>query len=230
MKLKYIFQLFLELFIFIFYPVTVLILFLKILKPFEKAKKGKYKGDPIVIFEHWWTKIYYRVLMKNYLEKRGVKVYWLNYSLFKGGMEEAAVYLKQFILKNKIKNAVLVGVSIGAVSAYEYLQRHDGWKYFKKFIPIGGPFHGTPVAYIGIPLKGARQIFPNSSYLKKLLNEKAKYPGKILTISAKIDEIVPAQSSRLPFVRQKVIDTAGHNVLHIFSKELFEIVAQSAKK
>jgi pimeloyl-ACP methyl ester carboxylesterase len=209
--------------------VNLLLRFINSIFSFDKPTDRKNNKPAIIIFEQWFTKNYWHVLMKKYLEKRGFQVYWTNYSLGKGGAEEGAKYLKEFIERNKIKDAVLVGISMGAFSSYVYLQRLGGWSNIKKFISIAGPFKGTPLAFAPDLLTNTAQIRPNSRFRKNLLDEPIRYPKRIVCIAAEADEIVAPSSSFLSRARNKLVGVSGHNFLHMFSSEVFATIAREAR-
>ncbi len=227
-KLTLVLQCIFEVFAVLLFPFTIILGILKFFLPLERINLDNTKKIPIVIHEHWLNKNYWHFFMKRYLENKGYRVYWTNYSLLKGGAEEGATYLQGFIKENDINNAVLVGISYGSISAFHYLQRMDGWDRVSKFIRVAGPFKGTSLAYLLFFLKGGRQIFPNSAYLKNLMEPPIKNLDKILGISARYDELVPLSSSILPDVRNTIIDTVGHNVLHMFSTKAFAVIAEEA--
>ncbi|HSW48334.1 MAG TPA: hypothetical protein VLG67_04620 [Candidatus Saccharimonadales bacterium] len=213
----------------IIFPFSIVLGVLKFILPLELVNPSSTEKFPIVISEQWFNKNYWHFLMKNYLVKKGYKVYWVDYSILKGGIDDGAKNLQKFFIENDIKNAVLVGISYGAVSAFYYLQYLDGWDRVSKFISVAGPLKGTPKAYLLFFLKAGWQIFPNSQFIKKLVELPINNPEKILCISAKHDELVPLSSSRLPNVKNVISNTIGHNMLHMFSKEVFKLIAEESK-
>jgi pimeloyl-ACP methyl ester carboxylesterase len=226
-RLKILFGWTLEGLVLLLFPFYVILTLLNELFKFEKMNMQN-TGKNIVIFEHWFSKNFWHIFMKFYLEKLGHRVYWTNYSLIKGGADEGAEYLENYIAKNDIKNATLVGISFGAITSYSYLQKFKGWKKIDKFISIAGPFKGTPLAIVLCLFKGGRQMLPNSKYLQDLLSVPRTNGSKIVSVSALRDEMVPKQSTRLDFARNITLNVIGHNVLHMFSRELFTTIAHEA--
>lgn len=196
---------------------------------FDKPKQNDTSLPPIIIFEQWISKNYWHILMKRYLEVRGFRVYWTNYSLINGGIEDGAEYLGSYIEKNKLNNAVLVGISMGALSSFVYLQRYGGWSKIKKFISISGPFKGTPLSFAPKLILGVDEIDQNSRFLKKLKSEKIKNPARIVCVAALSDEIVPPENSFLSKTKNILIKVRGHNYLHMFSEEVFQSIAREAR-
>ena len=120
--------------------------FLKPVVPMDGVNNNPKYKNPIVLVERWFTRNVFHFAAKKYLERKGFKVYSLNYPMMKGDFEESALNLKQFIEKNKISDAVLVGISGGATTCFDYLQNHDGWNKTHLFISIGGSLYGSPLA------------------------------------------------------------------------------------
>ncbi len=61
----------------------------------------------------------------------------------------------------------LIGFSMGGIVSRYYLQELEGIKRVDKFITISTPHHGSYMAYLYFG-KGARQLRPNSNFLKEL--------------------------------------------------------------
>lgn len=223
----YIIQGVIELLLIFSYPLTSILRFTVPL--YSLYPHPQYK-TPIVIVEQWFAQNAYHIFMKRYLEKKGFRVYLFNFSLFKGGIDDGAVELKNFFEKYSLQNALIVGISAGALTSFTYLQTYNGWKKVKKLISLGGPFKGTPLAYPIVFLKSGRQLIPQSTFLTTLQKKKIRKPHRILCISPLIDEMVPTTSNRLPSVKQKKIPCIGHNNLHIWSKDVLTIIINEAKK
>jgi triacylglycerol lipase len=223
--MRYLYQWLIELLLVLLYlPISIL----RLLMPIKKLNSRVTKSSPIVIVEHWFSQNPYHLLMKLYLERKGFKVYMLNYSILKNDFHTSARKLARFINQRHLRGITLVGISFGGIDGYYYLQKLGGYSKVKRFISIGTPFKGTPWAYFPFMFKSCQQMFPGSEFVKFLNSEPAKYPQKIITLSARFDEMVPAQSSRLPKVSNKTINTVGHNKLHIISKGTFTTIPSLA--
>ncbi len=61
----------------------------------------------------------------------------------------------------------LVGFSMGGLVARYYMQELGGYKQVSHFFSIASPHHGTVLAYLSAK-PGARQMRPNSDFLKRL--------------------------------------------------------------
>lgn len=215
-----------ELFLMFSYPISSV---LALITRLEKTHNRNSRYHPIVIYEQWFIRNSMHILMKKYLERKGFSVYWTNYSIFKGGYNEGAKYLHDFIEKNNLHDVVLVGISMGGLGCLEYLQNYNGWNRVNKFISVGSPFKGTPWATFISFSKAGRQTIPNSQFIRHLFSCELKNPERIISLYAHIDQMVPSWSSRLHGVKNRVIHTNGHNNLHVISKSVLNYIAQNAR-
>lgn len=189
---------------------------LKPLVPLDHLNNKYTQKYPIVLVERWFTRNVFHIAAKKYFEKKGFKVYSLNYSMLKGTFEDSAKNLKNFIDLHGIDNAVLVGISGGATTCLEYLQFFDGWQKTRLFISVGGSIYGSPLAKFLPISKSLRELMPNSSYMKHLHGEKIKNLDKIITIRARHDNMVYGKYATLPGAKNVTINVVGHNLLHTF--------------
>lgn len=184
----------------------------------------------VVMVERWFNNHPYHKLWKRYLEKEGFEVYIVNFPIYKGSFEESAVKLKEYIDSLSLNNIVLVGISSGAITSLLYLQHQNGWNNVQKFISLGAPFKGTPMAFFLSFTKSGRELLPINNFIKKLSNEEVINKDKIICLRSKFDEMVPGWSSVLNGVRTETIEVAGHNNFHLNSAETYSKVAELAKE
>ncbi|GEM_PF-5253623 len=223
-------QLLSEFFLILTYPLANIIkFFFPLREKKQPIRNNENSTSTILIFEQWFAQNLWHIYIKWYLERKGFTVYWTNFSLLKGSHHDAAKYLSKYIEKHRLHNITLVGVSMGAVSSLLYLQEYDGWVKVRKFISIGGPLKGTPLAFLIYFLTPGRQVLPNSTFIKNLVGN-IKHPERIVCISAKFDEFVPHWSNTVPHAYNRVVDIVGHNNLHVISKSVFSSIAKEAVK
>ncbi len=189
--------------------------------PNTPVKESRFPS-PIILVERWLKRNPLHIFMKKFLEKKGFLVYNINFPLLKGTFSDSAKSLKQFIEERKLSNVILVGISNGGLTCYEYLTQYAGWEKTKKFISVGTPFQGARLGFF-LPSAAARQeLSPKGSYTKSLLEKPAMHADKIYCLGAKYDEMVGHRNSFLPSAKQIVIDVAGHNLLHTLWIPTFE--------
>jgi len=190
---------------------------------------GSGESGRIVFVHGWFAQNPLFFFLKRHLVKQGFRVYMTNFGLHLGDFYELAKKLSIFIQENDLHDVILVGTSNGAIISLLYLQKMDGWKNVRKFIGIGGPYKGTPLAYLGLFSKSVCQILPNSQFLKDLFDNGLKNPDKIVCVSAKHDEFVPIWSSQLPGAKNEILPVIGHINLAAFCKSTFSFVAKYAR-
>lgn len=190
---------------------------------------GREKSGSPVVFVHGWmtqTPLYY--FLVRFLEKAGFRVYVTNFGLQAGDYLDLAKDLKAYLEKHDLRDVVLVGTSGGAIISLAYLQKHDGWSRARKLIAIGGPFFGSPLAFLAFFSKAGRQMMVSSNFLAELMGDEIRNKDRIVCIQARFDELVPQKSSRIPGVRCEALDVVGHVHLQAFSRKTFKAIVEHA--
>ncbi|MBI4089578.1 MAG: hypothetical protein HY424_02625 [Candidatus Levybacteria bacterium] len=191
------------------FPLTILNFFL----PNAPVKESRLQ-IPIILVERWLKRNPLHFFMKKFLEKNGFTVYSINFPLLKGNFSESAKALKQFIQEKKLSNIILVGISCGGLTCYEYLTNYNGWEKTKKFISVGTPFQGAKLGFLLFFMNAGKELSPKGSYIQSLLKNPQVNSDKIYCLGAKYDELVGYKNSFILNTKQIVIDVAGHNFLH----------------
>lgn len=223
---KLIFEIVAELLLVVCYPLIGLA---KFIVPLEKINPHPTKKETVLIVERWLSQNTGHLYLKTFLEKQGYRVYWTNISLVHGDFEESAVKLQSYISKHQLDNIILVGISFGAITSLLYLEDHAGWNKVKKFISVAGSFHGTPKAKLFPFFTSTKQVTPKSDFVKKLNERKLKHPENVVCINTRQDEMVPFKSALLANTKLEVVDIYGHNNLHIWSRDTFDLILKHAK-
>lgn len=221
--IKFVVHLFIEGLLLVLFPLSI---FLRFLLRFKYSSIKRNSKTPVVIVGQWFTHNALHLIMKSFLEQKGHPVFLFNYSIMRGGIEDGAIELEKFILQKEIRKCILVGISTGAVTSYLYAQKLKGWRRVAKIISVGGPFYGTPWAIFYAFSQTGRDLLPGSKFILEMHKMKNQYPSKIVSVIPIFDEFIPKWSSILPNSRVKQIDIAGHNNLHIWSRDVFKIITQ----
>ncbi|WP_373481232.1 esterase/lipase family protein [Geminocystis sp.] len=142
-------------------------------------------------------------IMTSYFQKKGYKTYTIDLipNLGTADLRDLAQQVKeyidnQFTTEEKI---ILLGFSMGGLVTRYYLQRLNGTEKVEKYINISAPNNGTNLAYF-LPLKGIKQMCPDSDFLRDLNTDVKESLNKIkcLIIWTPFDMmIIPANSSLL---------------------------------
>jgi len=152
--------------------------------------------------------------MKKFLEKKGFIVYDINFPLLKGTFSESAGKLKRFIEEKNLSDIILVGVSNGGLTCYEYLTQYNGWGKTAKFISVGTPFQGARLGFLLFFTIAKKELLPKGLYVQSILKRPIRNADKIYCLGAKYDEMVGHHNSFLPGTKHIIVDVAGHNLLH----------------
>ena len=183
--------------------------------------KGK-KKTPIILLHGWGSRRLSLFLLKKRFENRGYQVYIPHFGLHFRTIEELAGKLNHFVKKNKITKFTFVTHSLGGlVGLYYYLHYRNG---IQKFISLGTPYHGTPMARVGFFSKSGREMLPGSKPLQKIHAHKKKL-RHFISLATKHDEIVPFKSTKLKGAKNLTVDCPGHASL-LYSKNVFERVVK----
>lgn len=221
--IKTLWEIFSEIFSMIGYPLSFIIK-----PPPEKQQSGD--KQVILIVERWFNHNFFHNQWIRYLRKKGFCIYFVNFPLYKGNFAESSLLLKNYIIDNKLKNIILVGISAGGVTSLLYLEEQNGWQYVKKFIAVGSPLKGNAMSLFISFIYSARELFPWSTFIKRLKRLPLSHPERIVCMRALFDQLVPATSSVLPGAKERIVTVVGHNNFHLHCKETYDIIAEEARK
>jgi len=206
----------------------ILSAFLGYIFPLSNVNLNPTKQSPIVFVHGWLTQNPLYCVMKWYLERKGFAVYMTNFGLQVGNMDVTARLLQEYIEARGLADVTLVGASAGSLISYVYLQELEGWNYVDRYISIGGPFRGTPIAILASFTEAGRQMMPNSVFIARIHSQPIKNPDRIVCLFTNEDELVPPWSSYLDGLRSIRVDTIGHVKLQAFDKETYRLISENA--
>jgi triacylglycerol lipase len=153
--------------------------------------------------------------LQKHLEERGWCVHTLNFVPNNGiaGLEVLAQQVHDYVTGTfpPGQSIDLLGFSMGGIVGRYYLQRLGGFGRVHRFITISSPHQGTWTAYL-LRRKGARQMRPNSDFLKDLDSDRATLKGVSFTsIWTPTDLMtIPARSSIVPEARMVRLVVTHH--------------------
>lgn len=106
--------------------------------------------------------------------------------------------------------------SMGGLSSRYYLKNLGGTSYVDEWVSLGGPNHGTNIAYLCWPFSaGCRDMIPGSSFLNSL-NAGDETPGGVRygTFWSSCDEVInPDSSVQLSGATNVGVGCLGHSAL-----------------
>jgi pimeloyl-ACP methyl ester carboxylesterase len=183
----------------------------------------------IVLVSCWFNRNHYHDTWISYLEKKGFHTYYIFLPLLFDNFQTTVAKLDKQLSRLRLKNYTLVGISTGALVCLYYLTFYKKWHTIHKFISIGGPLHGT-IAALGIAFtEKGRAMLPWSSFIKTIQKITVP-PHKMITFSARFDELVPRKSTQMRGNTTYIINVWGHNRFHLDNKETYDLIAKIAGK
>lgn len=203
--------------------------------PTKTDKNAPYSKRPVIFVPGFMEAIpsvfFYGI--KNHLKKNGWEnLYYLNNGLVIGSAEKYAQNVKEKIeevLQETGADKVdIVAHSYGGVYTRYFIKNLDGGDKIEHFISISSPHKGTKLARVGAFLKSARQMSPNSQFLKDL-NADDPTPGDICyaTIRSNPDMIIwPYDSAVLDGANNHFVGTQDHFSI-LYSKKTHGIVQKT---
>lgn len=169
-----------------------------------------------VLFVHGIDDNYARFkTMTDHLVERGWTVYGLDLLPNNGdlGLDKLATQVSDYAKRVFAPDQPfdLIGFSMGSIVSRYYLQRLRGIEQVQRFVAIAAPHHGTLTAYFR-PNEGGAQLRPNSPFLQRLNQDVIMLKRiQVTNVWTPLDlMIVPANSSRLPFGDEVVVNVALH--------------------
>ena len=153
----------------------------------------------------WWW-------MRGSLEARGHTVATLNLEPLLGDIdlyaEQLATRIEEVCLATGAPRVALIGHSMGGLVSLAYLRRFGGDRV-SKFIAMGTPFRGSPLAQLGAG-RCARQMRPGNPWLVALENSPPPLGVEITTLLSLHDAYVPAPNAVLEGARVCAITGVAH--------------------
>ena len=87
----------------------------------------------------------------------------------------------------------IVGHSKGGLVATYYVKKLGGWRHARAVVMLGAPFHGTPMAWLGLPVAllapSLTQLLPGSRFLRRLHEGRWPPQVRLTSIWSKTDRL-----------------------------------------
>ncbi len=89
----------------------------------------------------------------------------------------------------------IIGHSKGGLVATYYVKKLGGWRRARAVVMLGTPFHGTPMAWLGLPVAllapSLLQLLPGSSFLRRLHEGRWPPQVRLTSIWSRGDTLAP---------------------------------------
>jgi triacylglycerol esterase/lipase EstA (alpha/beta hydrolase family) len=130
----------------------------------------------------------------------------------------------------------VVGHSKGGLVAAYYVKKLGGWHRARAVVTLGTPHHGTPLAYLGLPLglvsRSVWQMRPGSEFLERL--HEGAWPAQVRLTSlwSRRDAWSPypsgvVETHGLPHLGN--VEVRGDHRAFLTSKRIYEVVLQEIR-
>lgn len=135
------------------------------------------------------------------------------------GVDDLADFVRAKIERIYARNPglaplTIVGHSKGGLVAAYYVKKLGGWRRTRSVVTLGTPHHGTPVAYLGLPLapfaRSVLQMLPGSDFLARLHDGPWPAQVRLASLWSRVDPWAPYPSG--------LIET--HGLLHLANVEV----------
>lgn len=155
---------------------------------------------PVLLIHGFTTTKLANLPVHNALRKAGFHTYnvtlpGLNTQDIRQSSPLVAERVQEILEKHAIRKLLLVGISMGGLIGLHYLRKHQGHKHVHKFVSLGAPFQGAPVADIlrhlpNINETAAVQMAPGSNLLEEITQGEFEHVS-ITSLGIKGDTLVP---------------------------------------
>lgn len=124
------------------------------------------------------------------------------------GIDDLADYVRAKVARIYARHPTMgpltiVGHSKGGLVAAYYVKKLGGWRHASAVVMLGTPYHGTPMAWLGLPVAllapSLPQLLPGSRFLRQLHD--GRWPPQVRLTS------IWSKSDRLAVWPSAVLDT-----------------------
>jgi pimeloyl-ACP methyl ester carboxylesterase len=189
----------------------------KVDKLFQQRDPENNQNPLVGLFHGYLSMCFYMTELADHLKDKGYNPFMYNYRFWQDmektiGKETERI---ERIVDKSGEKASLVGHSQGGLIATGIAQRKPD--YVDKVITLATPHEGTTLAYRQFFIKSCRQMFPGSSFLKKMHEEGLPQKVEFYAISSLHDHIItPSESSKLNYDGKNIHNLTGpENIGHI---------------
>jgi pimeloyl-ACP methyl ester carboxylesterase len=130
----------------------------------------------------------------------------------------------------------IVGHSKGGLIAAYYVKKLGGWRRTRAVVTLGTPHHGTPLAYLGLPLglvsRSVWQMRPGSDFLERLHDGAWPAQVRLTSVWSRRDAWSPyptavLETHGLPHLAN--VEVKGDHRAFLTSKRIYEAVLQEIR-
>jgi triacylglycerol esterase/lipase EstA (alpha/beta hydrolase family) len=175
-------------------------------------------------------------VIESRLRRDGYGVFSLNLGGLKRvyntrGIDDLADYVRAKVERIYARHPTLgpltiVGHSKGGLVATYYVKKLGGWRRARAVVMLGTPFHGTPMAWLGLPAAllapSLTQLLPGSRFLRRLHD--GRWPPQVRLTS------IWSRTDRLAIWPAAVLDTTDQAQWHNVEVDCYHFEFLTAKR
>jgi triacylglycerol lipase len=202
--------------------------------------------NPVLLLHGFFTSRRTFDVLERRLRRDGYGVFSLNLgglgrTLNTRGIDDLADLVRAKIERIYARNPgmgplTIVGHSKGGLIAAYYVKKLGGWRRTRGVVTLGTPHHGTPVAYLGIPVgffaRSLWQLYPGSPFLRRLHD--GPWPGQVrlASIWSRNDGAAPYPSGviethGLPHLVN--VEVSAHHRSFVTSKRIYAAILRELR-
>jgi triacylglycerol esterase/lipase EstA (alpha/beta hydrolase family) len=130
----------------------------------------------------------------------------------------------------------IVGHSKGGLVAAWYVKKLGGWRRTRAVVTLGSPFHGTPLAWLGLPIgffaRSVWQLLPGGPFVSRLAD--GPWPGQVrlTSIWSREDTAAPWPSAAIEtHGLPHLVNVEVHGDHHAFldRKKIYEVILRELR-
>ncbi len=158
-----------------------------------------------------------------------------------GGIDDLADLVRAKIERIYARNPglgplTIVGHSMGGLVGAYYVKKLGGWRRARAVVTLGTPHHGTPLAYVGLPLglvaRSIPQLRPGSTFLERLHDGPWPTQVRLTSIWSRRDAWAPYPSAvlethELPQLAN--VEVAGDHFAFLTRKGAYEAILRELR-
>jgi triacylglycerol lipase len=212
----------------------------------EKRTDFSRCSNPVLLLHGFFTSRRTFDVLEHRLRRDGYGVFTLDLgglgrTLNTRGIDDLADLVRAKIERIYARNPglgplTIVGHSKGGLIAAYYVKKLGGWRRTRAVVTLGTPHHGTPLAYLGLPVgffaRSLWQLFPGSPFMRRLHD--GPWPGQVrlASIWSKNDGAAPypgavIETHGLPHLVNVEVDTTHHGFLS--SKRIYDVILREIR-
>jgi triacylglycerol lipase len=130
----------------------------------------------------------------------------------------------------------IVGHSKGGLVAAYYVKKLGGWHRARAVVTLGTPHHGTPLAYLGLPLglvaRSVLQLRPGSAFLELLHDGPWPTQVRLTSIWSRRDAWAPYPSAVLEthdLPQLANVEVTGDHFAFLTRKRIYEVILREIR-